>query len=697
MKKTILILFLIISNIIFANTININHNTAFNKWMGQTPIVSENGEFYAAYSYGMVKIWNKHGKIVTTFIDPDPHRIYSKEFKYWKHKRDIFSIAFSHDNKSIYISSFMDRLIQIDFNGKIIKKRIFGSIKAEDGMDYRSQFSIIQFFNDGKRIVTKRYAGLDVVDVRDENWEILETISMKDSSHYASSATVSDIKISPDQKHFAIVHTPIPSQDGWNANIRLFDRDGNYLRDLNNDRMGKVKTVDGKFKRKFLQHFKKVDFSKDGKNLLFVEKGNFKDPLKRTTVSTGWSKRKIKVEWEGKVRIVNVSTGKQREVWLPKEAYGFKRVIFSKDSKFLYALHEQKITKYNTDGKFLEEFKHEGVGKRKRSFYSSDFVISPKKDQILGTYSKDMFFYKLDGSIINAIKPNKFKLNRVNISKNCKTMVFEKEHMKMSFILNSKSNKLEEFNGTVIFDHENKKITAYYDRKRRQTIFNINNQDVELDKSDFKTYYLKPFQNRTIGYFYRGFIVLDEEGEALKRYPKLGLNNIYHPKFDSYIEPNFDAKYKTVYMKKMNGKLIKNIYVGADMLTLDFSFDGNSFVGGHTSSGHINIWNSKGDLEKEIKNIHSSGIKAIALSNNSRFLLSYDETNNIIVSDLKKNRTLNLTLIEENGFVASSSDSYFYCTNGNEDYITVSKDGEDVTEKEWKKRYKKDLLKTFFK
>lgn len=712
MKKVlpiILIIFAFSIGVVSKDQLTISHSFLPYNFYTSTAVLSEDGNYAAITDSYKVTFWDLKGNKLGTFIDPKPYINPPNSFKYWNPNRTIYTVSFLPDNRHAAISVYQRKIHIVNLNGKIVQTIDVPAKKMSAASKGWSPIKIVKYFPNGNRVITYEPTDIDVV-VRDKNFRMIKRIKLMNGS---LGFNIIDIKVHPSGKYFAILQdTASPSKDGWNSLLKLYDSNGNFVRDLETDKPGRISTKDGRFKRTPFKP-KRFVFSPDGKYVVYLNDNGYtdsNDPLGRTYKDKNG--RDIKVVIQNKIRRTEIATGKQYESWiLDKRDISFKQINYSPDAKKYIGIGSENIFEISFDGK-VQKIIPNPKFKAMRRNKEYEFSFSAK-DHMYNRYSKSIFaylyqrkkgivVYDLKGKMLSVVESQNISPKKIHASHHGEFICFEIDRAKKSFLFDTKKNKIEMIESSVFFDNKNKKmiLSEKYDKKVRKNkvYITINGKTESYLRNDFKPSKLILLPTQQIAYFDNGFTLFTHDGEAIRRYPKasIGLDTAIDPNLKYYVEPNTWAKTKNVLTFDLNGNKIRQWYLGA-FFTFAYviSPDGNKIAAGHDNAGYLQVWDKNGKMLHRISDLHSGQVRGIAMTKGGRYLMSSEEDGIIRIRDLVKKSTLTMTIYENNGFIASDDQGRFDCSENMMDSVSIYENNKSFKGSQRKKNRKKGLVGVF--
>ncbi len=715
---TIYIFFLLSGFVAFpANTLyakaTVQHNIGHYKPDFFQPIISPDGKYMVTTGDNRVKIWDTEGNLIGTFIDDKPYINPPNEWKYWNPNRNINAVAFLPDSRHVAVSVFPRRVYILDLTGNLLKRIKVPEKKLEPGAG-ADIISKILYFPDGKNILTFEPAQYDIV-IRDSNFHPLRRLDMRNGTWVIG---FSDIRIDPRGEYFVVVQNhAVPSKNGWNAVVRLYDRRGNFIRDLETDRPGRIKTAHGRIKKYFFKP-ERITFSPDGKYIAYLG-GNARvshdDPLGRTyqRKSKSWKNTEFREKYRiySRIRRVHLATGRQFETLvLHKSGPTVKRVFFSNNGNEYIGLGSSNIYRISFSGEVKTIAPHQKIElerrngrKYQRTFSSSYQTLANNRNTIVGSIDdplKGMVVYDLTGKIKKIIHPPKIIPRSVYMSHQGRYLSFEIERAKKTILWDTNKNRVTTEAASIFFDNWNKQSRLSHNRKKYINTISINGESLNFNERETRNYRLMILPNRRYADLTNGFTLFNNEGDALRRYPKakIGIDTVVHPKLKYYIAPDTSAKYKTVELFNLSGKRINRFYVGA---FFSFAYTvsplGEWIVGGHDSAGYIQVWNNRGKLLHRLTDQQSVAVKGLAVTKKRRFLLSSGADGTIKLLDMKTKNLARITLLEKNRFIVSDKKGRVDCSDNARSLVSIVKNGKNRSAGLWSHAYTPGLLRKFLK
>ncbi|MBN1499692.1 MAG: hypothetical protein JW982_06045 [Spirochaetes bacterium] len=681
--------------------VTISHGNLPKSIQSERPVISHDGKYFALIGDYKVRIYDVNGNQTGTFIDPDPFINPPNEWKFWNPNRIISAVAFLPDNKHLAVAVHQRKVNIITLTGKIVKTINVPVQKMSAASGGWSYIDDIIYFPNGKKIITYESTDTDII-IRDVNYNLLKRINLQ---HGSSAYKFTSIKITPDGKYFVTLqNTETPSTDGWNSIMKLYDENGNYIRDLENDKPGNITTTDGKFKRVFIKP-ETFNISNDSKYVIY--KGTYfsttvVDPLGRKIQKYG---REYPMTIIHKIRRTEISTGKQFETWITEDhKIGIHEVAFTGDDKNIIAVDSENIYTISFKGEILSTYKNENVKYSEDDkelsypFQTSAELINSRTNTVLAycTSPKNgIIYYDFKGKPLAYLLHDNLEPLKISVSHNGEFISFEFEKFKKSYLFDVRKNKITTENASIYFDNKNREQRISYLKdettRKNTTVLSLNGRSEKYPEYDPKFIVILP--NNQFAETYSGFTLFDSDGEALRRYPNcsIGQEIAVDPQLKYYVSPSTSAKYKEIYLFNFDGKIIKKWYLGA-FFTYAYSFspDGSLIAGGHDKVGYLQVWNTDGKLLHSLSTIHSGQVIGIGMVNN-KYLVSSEEDGNIAITNLETKELLNISLYANEKFIASDSSGRFDCSPGIEERVTAS----DASGKTVKKNFTKGLIWKF--
>ncbi len=663
----------------------INHGNFPKNLQSERPVISHDGKYFALIGDSKVRIYDVNGNQTGTFIDPDPYINPPNEWKFWNPNRIISAIAFLPDNRHLAVAVHQRKINIITLAGKIIKTIDVPVQKMSPESGGWSYIDDIIYFPDGKKLITFESADTDII-VRDANYNLLKRINLK---HGTMAYEFTTIKVTPDGKNFITLQNfETPSADGWTSILKLFDENGNFIRDLENDKPGSIATEDGKFKKVFIKPLN-FNISNDGKYVIYKNTYfhmTVPDPLGRKIKKYG---REYPMTIIHKIRRTEIATGKQFETWITEDKdIGINEVAFTSDDKNIIAVDLSSIYTISFKGEILSTFKNENVkytdGDKELSypFQTSSEIINSKTNAVLAyctSPKSGIIYYNFKGKPLTYLIHDNLEPKKISVSHNGEFISFEFEKFKQSYLFDVRKNTITTENASIFFDNKNKeqRISYLKDETTRKdtTVLSLNGKSEKYPEYDPR--YIVILPNNQFAETYSGFTLFDSDGEAIRRYPNCSISQdiAVDPLAKYYVSPSTSAKYKEIYLFDFNGKNLKKWYLGAFFTyAYCFSPDGSLIAGGHDNVGYLQIWDTDGKLLHRFSNIHSGQISGIGLINN-KFLVSSEEDGNIVITNLETKEFLNISLYSNEKFIASDSSGRFDCSEEMEDRVTIFSSG----------------------
>ncbi len=651
--------------------------------------MSPDGKYFALAGDYKVRIWNNEGRQTGTFIDPRPYINPPNKYKFWSPNRIIYAASFLPDSRRLAVSVFPGTVHITDLSGRI--EKTFRVKKNDPGTssDKRSSITQIVFFPGGDRVLTVEPSGTEII-LRDENFKMIKRINF---AHGSWSITFPSVKISPDGKYFVVLHSPaLPSKDGWNSSMKLYDSNGKFIRDIETDKPGRIKTPQGKFAGEML---KPADFhfTENSKHIVYMNGTYFttkNDPLNRTAKNKFGRDKKLSIHY--KIRKTAIPSGRQEEIWITDSNASIKGLYLRGDD--LYGLGYENIYKIDSRGNIEETIPHENIeyktkrGTRQRQFNSSNQVPNVESGLIFaGTNSPytGTIVYDLKGNSKFILKQDRAFPKKIRVSHRGEFISLEIEKGKKSLLFDTNNNTVKAVNESVFFDSRNRlcSLKKEYSRERRTNIISLTRggETETFTTKEHKLFYVIPLPDGKFADFKNGFTLFSAEGEAIKRYPEAKINQdtAIDPKLKFYINADTSSKMKTVQLFNLNGKRIKKWYLGAFFTAYTISPDGSLIAAGHNKTGYVQVWNLQGKLLKRFSDVHTGEVKSLAFTRDNRYLVSLEYDGTVKVTDLKENRRLKLTFLNEGKFMASDNSGRYDCSEGLEKRITVSEKGKIIS------------------
>jgi len=693
MKKIIfpfLLCFIISQNIYSKDHAGGFHSEYPNKVYSQEPAVSFDSKHLALTGDNKVRIWNIEGKQTGTFIDPGPYINPPNREKFWNPKRDINAVTFLPDNRHLAVSVFQRTVNIIDLSGNIVKTIDVKRKKVGPASGGWSKITGIVYFPDGRKIITIEPSENDIV-LRDSSYNMLKRIKYNNGT---MGATFLKVRVSPDGKYFVVLtKESIPSKGGWNSNMKLYDRNGRFIRDIETDKPEKVNTAKGRFKKEVFKPLN-FHFTSDGKYIVYMNQLWFtksKDPLNRKYKNKYGREKPLKIKY--KIRRTAIPSGKIKEAWVTDNEVTFKEILPEDGGSFL-GLDTQNMYEIDSEGDIQKTIPHEKIEFQRRGrtysrkFYSSDMVSMPDQNFIFANTSdpyRGIVVYKRDGTKKLILKQDRYIAKRIRLSPDGRYIFLELDRGKSGILFDTEKNSSHLVDESFFFDSKSRPmiLKRSYSKERASYInsLTINGKKEDFTEDEHRLSAIIPLPDGRFADIYNGFTIFKHDGDAVRRYPKagIGIDTAIHPELKFYVGGGPSSKLIKVGLYNLKGKLITKWYLGAFFSTYTLSPKGSLIAGGHDSTGYLQVWNNKGKLLKRYSDLHSTKIEGISITGNDRYIASLEYDGTVMVTDMTNDRKLKLTFLSDGRFMASDDSGRYDCSNGLEERITITNKGEVIS------------------
>jgi len=630
--------------------------------------VSYSGEYFGFIDEGItIDLYEKNSIRVLSWSDPEPSiEIEGKNgTKEYLKKINCYKL-YPHSKKMLVATSHGDSLVVVDFNGKIQKKvKIAPGIRKIFISPDESRFLIVPY--DWQE---------DYILITDSEFNIVKKIK---------NIGVIDASFSEDGKSLIIVEDPVESLNGWNATMRLFTSDGEFIKDIENDRPGViVDTPEGP--QTDLKAFpESVSFHPDSKTFFYY--GRF-----------GWySNRDLRVGSVDNKKIFQFPIKNMRS---------YQKLYFSKEGN-IGVLTNETIDFYNNDGIIIDSISLNNPSLDKGSPYSLQLGGFLRSINSAIIYEHNYYHEKNSAEpyrikIINP-KSNIYKINGNSVLKNFTDIRISHDGSEIALersggdqpalLLNTITGKVTELEGSVRYDAKGNRanskwlLTGPQGNQKKSNImeYTIGNKTFRVAGGGWLLPDHSVAQNPN---WWGGteWTLFDDQGEAVRKV----LHDWGFEHGHDFSPDMQNILYKAELRRFSDGKKIGFFFDG-HLTGLGRYNPAGTKIMTALATGEINVWGVNGKLEKHLK-AHHSMAKGIGMTMDDRVMVSVAEDNKIIIRNFSTDTLATLYFLKPDEYLIITDKGQFDYTGDNAKKIELVSDGEVVTSK-YKQARVKNLLK----
>lgn len=714
---------------------------------------SPDGKHVAQSGSWYVRIYTTDGSMVGEYFDRSPRISFRKEFRFWDIHRQRGSLIAFINNEELAIAEKNTTALQtikiVGLDG-VFKREIKVPMKQKPDEDYSTIDQIILSPKMDQLITVESWTG-DMV-IRDTQFKEIRRINLPGTDSYSDRfVNIKEIKYLNDGSGFMVNSMGQPLSDGWISYLTLYDRKGNLVRSLMNDKWTKsMDTTYGKVVReKDSRPPEKWDISPDGKSVAFLGCIGKIDPkllgtYKVEEIHPPGSFKELPHKVAYCIRTIDIQSGKQFESYVlyggdvtlknakerePIVNPALYQLFFAPNNKDFLGVSDKGLYKISKQGRITEylpypnDDDYAAFYKKKYNkelgYYSirpQELFITPDRKKFLSkTLYTSLYFLDTEGKVLGRIKPyyplysSGNEGSPIRLSHTGRYFTLQMDPGKDSLLWDFKTNTITR-----------EKANIYWDNKDKEYRMSLEKNELHIKYSDAEAVLpanllrsLVLFDNKQMGVSDKGLVILDKEGEAVKKHPRstFWFRFAMHPSLEYYMVPSVDAKVKNMYKVSITGQRISEFWIGGFISTVLFSRDGSLLLGSHDSAGCISIWDGKGKLvdfpgqkEGRFFDLHPDPVLSMAMTRDNRFLFT-GTADRILVTDLKTGARATLSLFYHSSphqdntasveFIVSDDKGRFECSENACDRVSITQKGQSRTKALWDDYFTENLLWKF--
>ncbi|HPR38816.1 MAG TPA: WD40 repeat domain-containing protein [Spirochaetota bacterium] len=633
---------------------------------------SYSGDFFAVMDENKnIDIFNKEGILVLSWHDPEPEIERNKKTGSKEYLKTINTFRlFPESKKFLAAASRGNILFLVDYNGKILQKiKIAKNIQKIFISPDESRFIIVPY--DWQ----KSYFLLT-----DSSFKVIKKIS---------SEGVYDAVFSEDGKHLVVSEDPIETKEGWKATMRLFTSDGAYIRDIENDRPGRIVTApEGAVEAK--QAFaRSVIFLPDGKRVAYIGK-------------IGWSDG-------GEIRVSSID-GKKTYQFPVKNMFAFSVPSLARGGKYIAVItsgYEGSVDYYTFEGKLNSSVALRDLSGEDRYYYSHNYAVylpssgncaMLEEDSSYRKHGTDKIRVKVvnskgDAAGIAGNNPLR-EFTDIRISHDGSEIALQRENGDIpSLLINTLNGRVEEIEGSVRYDSRGRRMISKWimtgpegNRKNSNIMeYTIGSKKFNIAGGGTILPDHHVAQHPGHGYTSSHWILYNDKGEALKK-----INHEWVWEHGHDMSPDMKTVlYKAELRNFSDGKKIKFFFDRHLTGIGRFNPSGTKVITG-LEHGEMIIWDMTGKPGGHLKG-HSSMVTGMGMTSDDNILVSVAPDNRIIIRNFKTGIVALMYFFKDNSYLIYTDKGEYDYTGNNQHLIELSSNGEIVTDK-YKNARVKNLL-----
>lgn len=633
---------------------------------------SYSGDFFAVMDDSKnINIYNKDGMLILSWYDPDPEIEGNPKngTKEYLKKINTFRL-FPQSKKFLAAGSMGNMLYAVDYNGKILQKiKIGKSIQKIFISPDESRFLIVPYDWQSSYFL-----------ITDSSFKVIKKIPSKG---------VHDAVFSDDGRHLVVSEDPIESKDGWKASMRLFTSDGAYIRDIENDRPGRIVTTpEGPAESK--QAFaRSVIFLPDGKQVAYIGE-------------IGWSNGR-------EIRVSSID-GKKTYQFPVKNMFASSVPSVAKGGKYIAVItsgYEGSVDYYTFEGKIDSSVPLRDLSGEARYYYyhhhavylqssgNTAMVESGSDPQKHGTEALRIKVINSKGKELRAFGNSPFgELTDIRISHDGSEIAIQRKNGDLpSLLINTSKGSVEEIEGSIRYDAKGRRavsrwiMTGPEGRQKKSDImeFKIGSKKFTIagEGTILPDHHVAknppPFSDSH-------WILFNDKGEAVRK--------VLH---DWWWEHGHDMSpdmktvlYKAELRNMSDGKKLKFFFDRHLIGIGRFNPSGTKVITG-LQHGEMIIWDMTGKPGDHLKG-HSMRVSGMGMTSDDNVLVSAAPDNRIIIRNFKTDTAALMYFFKDNSYLIYTNKGEYDYTGNNQHLIELSRNGEIVTDK-YRNARVKNLLK----
>ena len=611
------------------------------------------GSFFATMDdHRQIDVYNSDGVLVLSWHDPDPDIEINPDngSKAYLKKINAFRL-FPRSKKFIAATSRGNRLSVVDYNGRVLKKGTVGkNIQQIYISPDESRFLIVP---------NEHYALLT-----DNTFRTLKKIPVQG---------IKDVSFSGDSRFMVFAEDAVNSGNGWKASMRLFTRDGAYVRDIENDRPGQiVDTPDGPVEgREYYPA--SVTFSPDGKHIAYY----------------GQSGRDIRVVSTRDKKIYQF----RAEKMLP-----YYPLSFSRDGEHLAVVTEgySGTLDYYT----LKGEKERSVPLRKEEgkaqwYYFHRYACYLPSQERVALVEEDSSYYNhgteparikiIDrdgrGLRINGNNPLR-EITDIRIKPDGSEIAVQRKNGDLpSLIIDTENSEISELNGSVMYDTKGNRAVSQWimtgpeGRKRKSNImqYTIGSKSFRVAGGGLllpNHYVAQPGDYASTK---TNWVLFNDNGEALRKiYPG------YEYEHGDDFSPDMKMVLYRADLRRFSDNRRIKFFFDKHLVDLGrFNPSGTKVITG-LEFGELMIWKLDGSHGPHIKG-HVCRAVGAGMTRDDRIMVSAGRDNRIIIRNLQSGTVAYMYFFRGNKYLIYTNTGRYDFNGDSRHLVDLSRDGKVVT------------------
>lgn len=578
--------------------------------------VSPNGNYFlTAGRDNVLKIWDIKGTLLKNISIPDTR---------------LSRIGYSADGRGIFAISERNEVLLYDPYGHHLN-----TLSGE-------AFDIKVLFCDptGRTIITSD--GNGDFAIRNMGWQIQRTVA-------AHKDSLTCLAVSPNGELLASgSDRPTETQSGWNVSVRLWDRQGNWVRDIETE-MAKGLSAEGE--TPYIRTPAALRFSPDGQRIAILDQD-------------GWVHvRSIQGELLSRFQL--------------KNAIDRPCLIFSADGQALIFPTDDAIEIYDLKGTPKQRFSVPEPSERSRienlaaSIDGTHFIVSLRYHDAWTRSGLKIF--DAQGHLQQSLSAQDIEIESVGLAPDLSRIIFEQKRGEASLVYPVSGSSLDFVPASFGYDNQGQEYRYAFDKDR---CLQLTHGQVEKElklKFDKNSYFVTPFQQ--IIQVHPGseeLVFFDFSGNpkqriTIDRYHTGGMGlyeqHGFSPAGDYLVvetDSNNGAVHSLTLIRLSDGQRLNRIDVGMALSAYAVSPSGELILTGH-ENGDIQVWSRDGKRLQQFK-AHSREVTSLAIDPTQRYVISLSKDKTIKLWDRHKDRTLTMVLFAPEEWFAYDGLGHFDCS-----------------------------------
>jgi WD40 repeat protein len=578
--------------------------------------ISPDGRYLAtAGRDNLLKIWNMDGTLLKNVSQKG---------------RRVAKVGYAPDGRSLFAVCDRSEVVLYDRLGNYQRKL--------SGDDF--DISALALDAAGRTIITTDGSGS--VMIRNSAWQIEKRI-------LAHQDNITCLDISPDGKYFVTgSNRPTASQAGWDTSVRLWDREGNWVREIETEM---AQSLGGQGEAPSIRDPQALRFSPDGQHIAIL----------------------------GAQRWVHVRSiaGELISRFQLKNSVAPQAVMFSADGRNLIFPVADAIEIHDLKGALKQRWPVTTSEERGRiaclaaSPDGAHFVVA-----LLHYDPKPRAGLKIldgQGQLAQAIYPQDIAIESVGLAPDLSQIIFETQRGQSSLIYPVNGTNLDFVPASIGFDGQGQPYRYAFDRPRSLHLsYGPVEKELKL-KFEKNSYFVTPLrQIIQVHPSFEELVFFDFSGAARRRiaidkYHTGGMGlfqqHSFSPAGDYLIvetDRNNGSVHSLTRVRLSDGQRLNRIDVGLPLSAYAISPRGDLILTGH-GNGEIAIWSPEGRRLQQIK-AHSMAVTGLAIDPTERFVISTSQDQSVKIWDRQTHRSLTMVLFQPEDWFAYDADGHFDCS-----------------------------------